>query len=176
MTKQVITALLGMLLVLTAACSKPQPATHFETQSATPNDQAEIQLTGRVNDAAEILTEAERLALNSKLEKLELETGRQLIIVTVSSLGGETISSYTVALANRWGIGRKDINDGVVLLVAPSERQVRIEVGHGLENILSNELCDKIMEEEIIPYFQRGSYYSGVEAGIDALIEKLKYR
>ena len=97
-----------------------------------------------------------------------------MVVVTVPSLGGEDVAKYTLRLANRWGIGRKGFDDGVVLLIAPNERKVRIEVGLGLEQILPDSLCSRIMENVIIPKFRKGDLPGGIDAGVTSLIERLR--
>ena len=96
-----------------------------------------------------------------------------MVIVTVSTLGGRDVADFTRDLANSWGIGRKGHNDGVVLLVAPNERKVRIAVGYGLEKALPNALCQKIIDEQMLPRFREGDLPAGIEAGSRALIARL---
>jgi len=133
-----------------------------------------IELTGRVSDAASIFDETQKDNLTIKLERLESSTQHQVVVATVSSLGGRDIKPFATDLGNAWGIGRKKFNDGVIILVAPNERQVRIAVGFGLEETLTDELCAEIIENLMLPEFRMGDYYSGVDAGVNALIEALQ--
>ena len=139
--------------------------------AATPP--AKLDLTGRVTDAADLLTPAQEAALSAKLERLERTTQHQMVVVTVPSLGGSDIATFTADLANSWRIGRKDHDDGAVLLIAPSERKVRIAVGYGLEKILTDAVCKEIIQEQMLPSFRKGDLPHGIGAGVDALIARL---
>lgn len=134
---------------------------------------AAVPLAGRVTDAAHILSPHEQVILSDRLEKLEQKTQHQLVVVTVPSLGGRDVADYTRDLANSWGIGRKGYNDGVVLLVAPTEHKVRIAVGYGLEKRLSDATCQQIIDQEVLPLFRKGDLPGGIEAGTNALIASL---
>ncbi|GGB96104.1 hypothetical protein GCM10011494_13220 [Novosphingobium endophyticum] len=135
---------------------------------------AAVPLAGRVTDAAHILSPQEQATLSARLEKLEQKTQHQLVVVTVPSLGGRDVAEYTRDLANSWGIGRKGYNDGVVLLIAPKERKVRIAVGYGLEKRLSDGACQQIINREMLPSFRKGDLPGGIAAGTDALIARLE--
>jgi uncharacterized protein len=104
---------------------------------------------------------------------LEQRRTDQLVIVTVPSLEGQSLAGFSLAHFNAWGIGRRDVNNGVMLLVAPAERQVRIEVGYGLQSVLTNEICAEIIGAEITPQFRRGDYDGGAIAGAQAIIARL---
>jgi uncharacterized protein len=130
-------------------------------------------LTGRVVDDAKILSPQVNEALSGKLETLEKKTSRQLVIVTLPSLQGLEIEDYGYQLGRAWGIGEKSRNDGVLLIVAPKERRVRIEVGYGLEGVLTDALSTVILQERVLPRFRAGDASGGVTAGADALIEQL---
>ena len=133
-----------------------------------------IPLAGRVTDAAHILSAAERSALTIKSERLERATQHQMVVVTIPSLGGRDIADFARDLGNSWGIGRKGYDDGVILLVAPHERKVRIAVGYGLEKTLTSSVCQKIIDESILPRFRKGDLAGGIEAGTDALVKRLR--
>jgi uncharacterized protein len=148
-----------LLLALTTACAEGQAT-----------NQPKIPLAGRVTDAADIIDAAQEANLTRHLEELERRTGHQMVVVTVSSLEGEEVDSFTQELGNAWGIGRAEHNDGVILLVAPNERKVRIAVGYGLEETLSDEACKKIVEDKILPHFRLGNLSEGIEAGVNAVI------
>ena len=130
-------------------------------------------LTGRVVDDANILSAPTKSALTTKLEALEVKTARQLVVVTVTSLQGLAIEDYGYQLGRTWGIGEKGRNDGVLLIVAPNERRVRIEVGYGLEGVLTDALSTVILQAQVLPKFRTGNFEGGVVAGSDALIEQL---
>jgi uncharacterized protein len=130
-------------------------------------------LTGRVVDQANILSSQSSADLTKKLETLETKTSRQLVVVTLPSLQGLEIEDYGYQLGRAWGIGEKKRDTGVLLIVAPNERRVRIEVGYGLESVLTDALSNAILQERVLPKFRAGDQAGGVVAGADALIEQL---
>jgi uncharacterized protein len=130
-------------------------------------------LTGRVVDGANILSPQTRASLDAKLAALEAKTSRQLVVVTLPSLQGYEIEDYGYQLGRAWGIGEKGRDNGVLLIVAPKERRVRIEVGYGLEPVLTDALSNVILQEQVLPKFRTGDFEGGVVAGADALIEQL---
>ena len=111
-------------------------------------------LSGRVVDEAGILDAPARAALTQSLADLEQKTTDQLVVVTLKSLQGTSIEDYGYQLGRRWQIGQKDKNNGVLLIVAPNERKVRIEVGYGLEGTLTDAVSKLIIENSILPRFQ----------------------
>jgi uncharacterized protein len=124
-------------------------------------------LSGRVVDAAGVLDPASRKALVTRLEALEAATGDQLVVATVASLHGQSIESYANRLFNIWKLGRKDKNNGVLLLVAPSERTVRIEVGYGLEGTLTDAVAKLIIEQSMVPRFRANDLVGGITQAVD---------
>ena len=130
-------------------------------------------LSGRVVDEADILTDRARVELISKLATLEAKTSDQLVVVTLRSLRGQTIEQYGVALGRRWQIGQKGKNNGVLLIVAPSERKVRIEVGYGLEGVLPDAVAKYIIEQTILPHFRARDFTGGISRGADDVIRVL---
>jgi uncharacterized protein len=130
-------------------------------------------LTGRVVDAAGLLSPATEADLTRQLEDYERGSGTQIVVATLTDLAGLDIESYGVALARHWGIGQKGKNDGVVLLIVPSERAVRIEVGYGLEGDLTDALSSAIVQQEILPAFRRGDFDAGVRAGVGGIVAAL---
>jgi len=137
---------------------------------AAPNFPA---LTGRVVDDAHILSEPTRAALTKKLEALEQKTSRQLVVVTLPSLQGYEISDYGYQLGRHWGIGQKSLNNGALFIIAPNEKRVRIEVGYGLEPILTDAFSSVIIQGQVLPRFRQGDFNGGVMAGADALVAQL---
>lgn len=131
-------------------------------------------LTGRVVDAAQLLSPADVADLDSKLAALEQRSSRQLVVATVPSLDGLEIEDYGYRLGRSWGIGQKGANNGAILLVAPNERKVRVEVGTGLEPILTDAFSNRVVEEVIIPRFKANDMPGGIKAGVDALITQLQ--
>ncbi|MDE2404040.1 MAG: TPM domain-containing protein [Sphingomonadales bacterium] len=131
-------------------------------------------LSGRVVDAANVLPADVAQRLDGKLAALETQSHRQLVVATVPDLQGYEISDYGYRLGRAWGIGDKQRNDGVILLVAPKERKVRIEVGYGLEPVLTDGFSSLIIQQQIIPRFKSGDMPGGIEAGADAIIHQLQ--
>jgi uncharacterized protein len=130
-------------------------------------------LTGRVVDGAHILSDQTKSDLDQKLAGLETRTSRQLVVVTLPSLQGYDISDYGYQLGRAWGIGQAKLNNGVLLIVAPVEHKVRIEVGYGLEPVLTDALSELIIQQAVLPKFRSGDFNGGIEAGADALIQQL---
>ena len=131
-------------------------------------------LTGRVVDQAGLLNPAQTADLTSKLESLETRTGRQLVVATVNSLEGRTIEDYGYRLGREWGIGQEEKDDGVVLLVAPNERKVRIETGYGARVFLTDAVSSVIIRESILPRFKDGDMAGGIAAGAEQIIKMME--
>jgi len=155
--------------LLLAGCAVETGAPEVEVFADAPA----LELTGRVVDAAGIFSPDFETEMKVKLAALEDETGVQLVVATTPDLGGQTIAAYSFDLANGWGIGSAERDDGLLLLVAPNERRVRIEVGLGLEASVRDEEAAVIIREDIIPHFRDSDYESGVAAGVDSLIDEV---
>jgi uncharacterized protein len=130
-------------------------------------------LTGRIVDQANIIAPATRSALEQRLADLEAKSGIQLVVATVTSLEGEEIEPYANELFRAWKLGEKTKNNGVLLLVAPTERRVRIEVGYGLEGTLTDALSKVIIANAIAPRFREGDFGGGISRGVDDIITVL---
>jgi uncharacterized protein len=130
-------------------------------------------LTGRVVDDAHVLSAQTTADLTAKLADLEAKTGRQLVVVTIGDLQGYDIEDYGYQLGRAWGIGEKSQNNGVLFIVAPKEHKVRIEVGYGLEPIITDALSSVILQEQVLPRFRTGDVEGGVVAGTNALVAQL---
>ncbi len=130
-------------------------------------------LTGRVVDEAGLLSERDDAELTAALGQFEQQTGDQVVVVTLKSLQGLPIEDYGYQLGRHWGIGQKGKNNGALLIVAPNEREVRIEVGYGLEGELTDALSRTIIETEITPRFRQGDFAAGIKAGVAAMIQTL---
>ena len=131
-------------------------------------------LSGRVVDEARILMPETEAAITARLAQLETETGDQFVVVTLSSLQDYEIEDYGYRLGRAWGIGHAENDSGVLLIVAPNERKVRLEVGYGLEPVLTDALSNQIIQNDILPPFREGGYARGITAGVDAVITQLK--
>jgi uncharacterized protein len=124
------------------------------------------QLTGQIVDNANLLSAEDRAAIDAELKALEQKSSDQLVVVTVPSLDGYEIEDYGYQLGRQWGIGQEGKNNGVLLIVAPNERKVRIEVGRGLEPIVTDLMSKIIIENAILPEFRRGNFSGGIRAGV----------
>ena len=127
-------------------------------------------LTGRVVDDAQILDAGVRGQLDAMLAAHEHATGNQVVVVTLKTLEGNAIEEYGYQLGRKWGIGEKGKNNGALLIVAPNEREVRIEVGYGLEGTLTDAQSNNIIANVIVPAFKRGDTASGITAGAQAIV------
>ena len=152
----------GLVWLLLAALALPA--------AAQPSFPA---LSGRVVDAAKILPADRAAALEQRLKTVERETGRQFVVATVPDLQGYDIQDFGVRLGQQWAIGDKERDDGVILLVAPNERKVGIQVGYGLEPILTDALSSQIIRRDILPAFRAGDMPAGIEAGATAIAAQL---
>jgi uncharacterized protein len=120
---------------------------------------------GRVSDFAQTLTPETKTAILQLSHDLEKSHGAQLAVVTVPALEGLTVEEYANKLFNLWGVGHKGKDDGILFLIAPSERKVRIEVGYGLEGTINDGKAGRILDESVIPYFKAGDYNQGILSG-----------
>ena len=130
-------------------------------------------LTGRVVDQANIMSAQSRSDLETKLKDLENKSGIQLVVATVSSLQGSDVETYANELFRTWKLGQAQKNNGVLLLVAPNEHKVRIEVGYGLEGTLTDALSSVIISSAIVPRFKAGDFSGGIQRGVDGIISVL---
>lgn len=130
-------------------------------------------LTGRIVDQANIIPAETRNAIEPKLVDLEAKSGIQLVVATVASLEGQEIEPYANELFRNWKLGEKAKNNGVLLLVAPNERRVRVEVGYGLEGTLTDALAKVIITNAITPRFKAGDFGGGISRGVDDIITVL---
>jgi uncharacterized protein len=147
--------LAGLLLTLAAASGR--------AQLSEPKFPA---LTGRIVDEARLLTAEDRSAIEAELTQLESKSTDQLVVVTLRSLQGFDIADYGYRLGRAWGIGQQGKNNGILLIVAPQERKVRIEVGRGLEPVMTDLLSGLIIQNTILPRFRRGEFSAGIRAGV----------
>ena len=130
-------------------------------------------LTGRVVDDAGVLSASTQSELTGMLAAHERATGQQVVVVTLDSLQGYTIEDYGYQLGRHWGIGQKGKNTGAMLIVAPKEHKIRIEVGYGLEGTLTDATSRTIIESYILPSFKRGDFNAGVLAGTTSILKVL---
>jgi uncharacterized protein len=152
---------LAVVLAILGLCAPAQAALTFPP------------LTGRVVDDAHVLSPEVTAELTQKLAALEAKNGRQLVVVTLPSLQGQEIEDYGYQLGRAWGIGQKGSNTGALFIVVPSEHKVRIEVGYGLEPILTDAMTSVILQQSVLPKFKAGDVSGGIMDGTDALIQQL---
>lgn len=133
-------------------------------------------LTGRVVDEAEILSPATRAKLGAELKALEERSTHQVAVLTVRTLGGASVEDFAVRVFEAWKLGQKGKDNGVLVLVAPAERRMRIEVGYGLEGTLTDAIAARIIRDRMTPAFKAGDFDRGVSEGVAAVIETLEGR
>lgn len=131
-------------------------------------------LSGRVNDDAEILSPEVRRSLSDRLKDHEDRTGDQVVVLTVRTLGGENVEEFAVRVFESWKLGQQGKDNGVLVIVVPDDRRMRIEVGYGLEDKLTDLLAGRIIRNMMTPRFKAGDYNGGIEAGVQAILTILQ--
>lgn len=159
---------LGLSLIL--ACLMICPVFSGQAQALT----AVPPLTARVVDLTGTLDSNQQRALDQRLQSFEKTKGTQIAVLMVPGIGTEPIEQFALRVAERWKIGRKKIDDGAILVIAKNERRLRIEVGYGLEGVLNDATSKRIIEEQIVPLFQRGDFYGGISTGIDTMMRVIE--
>ena len=143
----------------------------YEKSSARDADLAKIPvLKSQVTDLTGTLTPTQISSLEQKLAAFETQKGSQIAILIVSSTQPEAIEQYSLRVVEKWQLGRKKVDDGILLLVAKEDRRLRFEVGYGLEGAVNDLTAKRIISEIITPYFRQGQFYEGINAGIDRLM------
>jgi uncharacterized protein len=167
----------AFLLCLLASACRGTEATPSEAATLAQSEAAAAasghRLTGRVIDEAKVLSPAEEQSLGKASAALERATSDQLVIVTVPSLAKESIEHLAWALGTAWGVGQKGLDNGVLILVVPKERKVRVEVGKGLEGLLTDARAAEAVQA-MMPGFRSGTYGAGISAGEDRIIGLLR--
>lgn len=136
---------------------------------ASPAADQDPVLSARVTDRAQVLG-VSAANLESKLRAFETASGHQVVVLTVPSTGPRPIDQYAVEVFEKWKLGRTGVDNGVLFVIAVADRRMRFEVGYGLEGILTDAKCARIIREIVVPHFAQGRYDAGVEAGIDAVL------
>ena len=136
-------------------------------------------LTGRIVDEANLLDPAQEAALTVKLEGLETRTKRQFVVATLNSLQGYDIADYGYQLGRHWaigqdGLGEAEKDNGAILIIAPNERKLRIEVGYGLEPVLTDGFSSSVIRNDITPSFKAGDFAGGIDIGVDKIITQIE--
>jgi uncharacterized protein len=127
-------------------------------------------LAGRVNDLAEMLPEQSEASINARLRQLEEEYGAQVVVLTVPSLAGDSLEDFSLRVVETWKLGRGDTDDGVLFLIARDDRMMRIEVGYGLEPVLTDALSRRILDRVVRPRFREGDFVTGIEEGVESIV------
>lgn len=129
---------------------------------------------GRVRDGADLLSPNVEAELTARLNQAQEQYGQAMAIVTVPSLHGMSIEDFSIGYARAWKLGHRDRNDGLLLLVAPDERKVRIEVGVGIEGTFTDPFCQQVLDDVILPAFKAGAFEAGIDSGTNMLIDRMK--
>lgn len=127
-------------------------------------------LQSRVTDLAGTLSAGEVVQLEQKLAAFEAKKGSQIAVLIVLTTQPETIEEYSIRVVDAWKLGRKRIDDGVLLIIAKQDRAVRIEVGYGLEGVLPDAIAKRIVDEIIVPKFKQGDFAGGINAGVERMM------
>ncbi|AJG24633.1 TPM domain-containing protein [Cupriavidus basilensis] len=154
-----LSAARGLLLALTAFASLGAIA-----------DVAVPPLTARVTDMTGTLTREQQASLDQTLQAFEAKKGAQVAILIVPTTQPETIEQYSLRVVEQWKLGRKRVDDGALLIIAKDDRTLRIEVGYGLEGVLTDAASKRIISEDIVPRFKQRDFYGGVAAGVDRML------
>lgn len=155
---RVLLALAGVLAAV------PGPAVAADVQPVPP-------LQALVTDQTGTLTPDQRASLEARLRAFEARKGSQLAVLIVDTTKPEAIEPYSMRVVEQWKLGRKQADDGALLLVAKSDRTLRIEVGYGLEGVLNDATSKRVISETIVPRFKQGDYFGGIERGVDQMIK-----
>lgn len=131
-------------------------------------------LKSRVTDEMGLLAPQEVQAMEAKLRALEQEKGSQVAVLIVGTTGDEEIEQYSIRIVDEWKLGRADVDDGVLLLIALNDRKMRIEVGYGLEGAIPDAIAKRIISQIITPEFRAGHFYKGIDDGLSAIITAVK--
>ena len=159
-----------LLALSLCACGAPEPLANGRQAAANADAPAPA---GRVVDNASLLSADDEASLSADLASLERRTTDQVVIVTVPSLSGQAIESFATALGNRLGVGQRDKDNGVLLVVAPNERKVRIAVGYGLEDILTHTRAQQIIDRALLPPLRQGDAPAAIKAGTREIVATL---
>ncbi len=128
-------------------------------------------ITARVTDTTGLLSSREKIQLERLLQNFETSKGSQIVVVIIPTVKPEDIASYSFRLAESRKIGRKNIDDGAILLIAKNDKKLRIEVGYGLEGSLTDIICHRIIQDIISPAFRQGNFYGGIHSGLTTIMK-----
>ncbi len=128
-------------------------------------------LRSRVTDMAGVLSPSERQHIEERLYLFETQTSNQLAVLIIPTLEGEVLEDYSVRVVDKWKLGDKTKENGILLLIVSNDRKMRIEVGYGLEGALTDLIASQIIRNDIAPYFRQGNYYAGIAAGLNSIMQ-----
>lgn len=167
--KQILKLLLFLSLTVTSSCNTQNNKLSETVQSS--NNKLPV-LQDRVSDFENIFTSDQKENLTKIIKDFEAKTTNQIAFVSVKSIGEyENFDKFALDLSNFNGVGQKDLDNGLIIVFSKKMREIRISTGTGTEKILTNEICQKILNELILPEFREGKYYHGIESGLNALIK-----
>jgi uncharacterized protein len=153
-------------LLIFISCQPKRQANNGDFKPSCPDLP---QLTGRINDYSDTLKHSQINKLISKLEKLENDLGPQMAVLIIDTLNGQKIEDYSLDVAECWRLGRETYNDGLLITLSLNDRQVRIEVGYGLERIIRDEIAKRIIMTDMIPQFRQDSLFKGIQIATDKI-------
>jgi uncharacterized protein len=161
-----------LLAVLGTAAAAPSAAQ--STPAGGTGLQAVPKLTARVTDLTGTLTAEQQTQLEQRLAAFESAKGSQLAVLIVPTTAPEAIEQYSIRVVDEWKLGRKSVDDGALLIVAKDDHRVRIEVGRGLEGVLTDAMSNRIISETVTPAFRQGNFYGGIDAGLEAMMKLIE--
>lgn len=132
------------------------------------------QMKARVTDLTQTLTTSQQQALEHILANLEQTKGSQVVVLIINTTKPETIEQFSIKVVEKWRLGRKKVDDGVLFLIAKQDKKMRIEVGYGLEGALTDAMSKRIIEQLVAPRFRKGEFYQGIKAGVLAIVKKVE--
>jgi uncharacterized protein len=157
--------ILGFLAALLPLWLWAEPTHPAEVSPPVPS------LTGYVNDAAGLLSSRQRSTLESMLRSFEEKTTNQVVLLTIASLEGDSLEEFSLRVAEQWKIGQKGKDNGALFLVVVQDRKARIEVGYGLEGVLTDAVSSRILRQIVSPAFKQGNYFGGIAGGLEAILQ-----
>ena len=173
--KTIFSATTLTILLITASCGVFKKSQSDKTADTKKETSTFPKPTGYVNDFENILTDAEEKELTTLIKELESQTSDQISIVTLTSLEPyDNIDDYSLDLANYWGIGQKDKNNGILIAIGKELRKIRIQNGFGIEKRLTDAETKRIIDEVMVPEFKNDKYFEGIKKGVEAIIQELK--
>ncbi len=175
MTRAPVTWVLAWVRAgVAVALSLAVPFLAEPVQAVAPPDIDVPYLTGRIVDNADIMEAATRDRLAERLKAHETATGNQIVVLTVPTIGSTSIEEYAVEVFEAWKLGQRDKDNGVLVVVVPQDRKMRIEVGYGLEGTLTDLACSQVIRNVMTPQFKAGNYDRGIDEGVGAILGQIE--